>query len=93
MLDLVDTFGAGFVIFVMALLELIGIAWVYGLSNVIRDIEFMLNKKISLVSFRFIKLFILILLFNTIHFMLQYWKFCWGNIFYFRYDSHILFNM
>lgn len=47
MLDLVDTFGAGFVIFIVALLEMVGFVWVYGLGNVVRDIEFMLNRKIS----------------------------------------------
>jgi len=47
MLELVDYFGAGFVIYVMATLEMIGIVWVYGLSNIVRDIEFMLNRKIS----------------------------------------------
>lgn len=48
MLDLVDTFGAGFVIFIVALLEMVGFIWVYGLNNVVRDIEFMLNMKIGL---------------------------------------------
>jgi solute carrier family 6 amino acid transporter-like protein 5/7/9/14 len=47
MLDLVDHFGAGFVIYVMATLEMIGICWIYGLSNVVRDVEYMLNKKIG----------------------------------------------
>jgi len=31
----------------MAVLEMIGITWVYGLNNITRDIEFMLNRKIS----------------------------------------------
>jgi solute carrier family 6 amino acid transporter-like protein 5/7/9/14 len=48
MLDLVDTFGAGFVILFMATMEMIGFIWVYGLSNIIRDVEFMLNKRISI---------------------------------------------
>jgi len=47
MLDLVDHFGAGFVIYIMATLEMIGICWFYGLSNVVRDIEFMLSMKLS----------------------------------------------
>ena len=33
MLTLVDYFGANFVIYVMATLEVIGVAWVYGLNN------------------------------------------------------------
>ncbi|OXA50584.1 Sodium-dependent nutrient amino acid transporter 1 [Folsomia candida] len=47
MLELVDTFGAGFIIFIVALLEMIGFVWIYGLNNLVRDIEFMLNIKIS----------------------------------------------
>lgn len=47
MLELVDYFGAGFAIYVLATLEMVGIVWIYGLSNVVRDIEFMLNRKIS----------------------------------------------
>jgi solute carrier family 6 amino acid transporter-like protein 5/7/9/14 len=47
MITLVDHFGAGFVIYIMATLEVIGIAWIYGLSNFCRDIEFMLNIKIG----------------------------------------------
>lgn len=51
MLDLVDYFGATFVIYVMATVEIIGIIWVYGLNNVCRDIEFMLEDKIGKVGF------------------------------------------
>jgi len=47
MLTLVDYFGANFVIYVMATLEVIGVAWCYGLNRFCRDIEFMLNIKIG----------------------------------------------
>ena len=46
-LDLVDYFGVAFVIFLTSILEVAGIVWVYGLSNFLSDIEFMLNMKIG----------------------------------------------
>lgn len=45
--DLVNYFGAGFIIYIIATLELIGIVFVYGLKNIVRDIEFMLERKVS----------------------------------------------
>lgn len=42
-----DYYGAGFVIFVMSTLEIIGIAWIYGVGNFCTDLEFMLNRKIG----------------------------------------------
>ncbi|CAG7629218.1 unnamed protein product [Allacma fusca] len=47
MLELVDHFGANFVIYVMATIEVMGVAWVYGLNNFLRDIEFMLGIRIG----------------------------------------------
>jgi solute carrier family 6 amino acid transporter-like protein 5/7/9/14 len=47
MLTLVDNFGGNFTIYVLATLEVIGIAWVYGLTNICHDIEFMLQIKIG----------------------------------------------
>jgi len=44
---LVDFFGGGFVIYTVSIMEVVGIAWVYGLYNWIADIEFMLNIKIG----------------------------------------------
>lgn len=47
MVTLVDNFGGNVNIYILATLECIGIAWVYGLKNFVRDVEFMLNKKVS----------------------------------------------
>ncbi|XP_035710053.1 sodium-dependent nutrient amino acid transporter 1 [Folsomia candida] len=47
LITLVDYYGAGFVIFVMSTLEIIGIAWIYGVGNFCTDLEFMLNRKIG----------------------------------------------
>ncbi|OXA59234.1 sodium-dependent nutrient amino acid transporter 1 [Folsomia candida] len=47
MTDLVDFFGGGFVIYVMSTLEVIGVAWCYGLYNFINDMEFMTGKRLS----------------------------------------------
>jgi len=48
LITLVDYFGASFVIYILATLEIIGVAWIYGVSNFSRDLEFMLNIKIGL---------------------------------------------
>lgn len=46
-LDIVDYFGGGFIIFLMATIETIGICWIYGLNRFVRDIEFMLGIKLN----------------------------------------------
>lgn len=45
--SLVDHFGGQFLVFVLAILELLGVVWIYGLENFCWDIEFMLKRKIS----------------------------------------------
>ena len=47
MLTLVDTFGSSFIIYMMVVLEVIAVSWVYGLSNISRDIEFMLKRPVG----------------------------------------------
>lgn len=47
MLDLVDFYGGGFVIYTMCTLEMVGVAWCYGLYNFINDMEFMLGRKLG----------------------------------------------
>lgn len=41
--DLVDYFGGGFIIFVLIIIETIAINWIYGLRKIVRDIKFMLD--------------------------------------------------
>lgn len=48
MLTLVDYFGGTFIVFVLAIIELVAIFWVYGLENFCLDLEFMSNRKVSL---------------------------------------------
>jgi len=48
MLDLIDHYGSGFVIYVMAMLECAGVSYVYGLGNFCNDIEFMLGRKVGI---------------------------------------------
>ncbi|ODM96691.1 Sodium-dependent nutrient amino acid transporter 1 [Orchesella cincta] len=48
MLDLIDHYGSGFVVYVMAMLECAGISYVYGLSNICNDIEFMLGRHVGI---------------------------------------------
>ncbi|XP_055844970.1 sodium-dependent nutrient amino acid transporter 1-like [Episyrphus balteatus] len=47
-LNLIDFYGGTFVVFVLAIFELIGITWIYGLQNFCDDVEFMTNKKVTL---------------------------------------------
>ncbi|KAI9589591.1 hypothetical protein GQX74_007759 [Glossina fuscipes] len=46
-LNLVDYYGATFVIFGLALFQICGISWVYGLQNFCDDIEYMTNRPVS----------------------------------------------
>lgn len=45
MLNLVDHFGGTFLIFVLAIGELVGIMWIYGLENLCNDVEFMIQRR------------------------------------------------
>lgn len=47
-LNLVDFFGGTYVVFALAIFEMIGIAWIYGLQNFCDDVEFMLGKKVTI---------------------------------------------
>lgn len=47
-LNLVDTYGGTYPIFCLAIFELIGIFWIYGLESFCDDIEFMTNMKVSI---------------------------------------------
>ena len=42
-LDLMDTYGAGMSVIIIAMCELIAIMWVYGVRNYCRDIKAMLG--------------------------------------------------
>ncbi|KAA0194672.1 nutrient amino acid transporter 1-like [Hyalella azteca] len=46
-LTLIDYYGGGFLIFILAALEVIAVHWVYGIKRFCLDIEFMLNRKTS----------------------------------------------
>ncbi|XP_059478116.1 sodium-dependent nutrient amino acid transporter 1 isoform X3 [Neocloeon triangulifer] len=46
-LDLVDYFSGTFIIYILALTEIIGISWIYGVNNFCRDLEFMLGIKVG----------------------------------------------
>lgn len=45
MLNLVDHFGGTFLVFTLAIFELIGVLWIYGLDDFCDDVEFMLNRR------------------------------------------------
>ncbi|KAF0310441.1 Sodium-dependent nutrient amino acid transporter 1 [Amphibalanus amphitrite] len=45
LLNLVDYFGGGFIIFVLATLETIAIHWVYGINRFCDDIQFMIGQR------------------------------------------------
>ncbi|XP_065367623.1 sodium-dependent nutrient amino acid transporter 1-like [Calliphora vicina] len=48
MLNYIDFYAVTFVAIVLGIFELISAGWVYGVKNICRDIEFMLNIKTSL---------------------------------------------
>lgn len=45
MLNLVDHFGASFIVFVLAIFELLAVSYIYGLDRFCKDVEFMLKIK------------------------------------------------
>jgi solute carrier family 6 (neurotransmitter transporter, glycine) member 5/9 len=45
MLQFMDFYGASFIAFMLAIAELVTIAWIYGVDRLCKDIEFMLNIK------------------------------------------------
>ncbi|XP_015590857.1 sodium-dependent nutrient amino acid transporter 1 [Cephus cinctus] len=47
-LTLVDYYGTSFVVFVLAVFEITGIIWIYGLENILNDMEFMLGRRESM---------------------------------------------
>jgi len=47
-LELVDFFGGGFIIFVLAMVEILAVSWIYGIKNVTRDIKFMINVSVGI---------------------------------------------
>jgi solute carrier family 6 amino acid transporter-like protein 5/7/9/14 len=65
-LDLVDSYGAGFIIYIIAILELIGMIWFYGLNNIVYDIEFMLKKKKLSIYWKLCWLLIPVVLFAVL---------------------------
>ncbi|XP_042205816.1 sodium-dependent nutrient amino acid transporter 1-like isoform X2 [Homarus americanus] len=44
-LELINYYGGGFIIFILVVFEVAAIHWVYGVNNFCRDIEFMLGRK------------------------------------------------
>ncbi|XP_068205011.1 sodium-dependent nutrient amino acid transporter 1-like [Palaemon carinicauda] len=44
-LELINYYGGGFIIFILVIFEMAAVHWVYGINNFCRDIEFMLNRK------------------------------------------------
>jgi len=47
-LDLVDRFGANFVIYVLAIIEVSAVAYVYGINSFLKDLSFMLGFPIGI---------------------------------------------
>jgi len=47
-LELVDYYGGSLLILILALIEIIAIAWIYRVNNVVRDINFMLKMNLGI---------------------------------------------
>lgn len=45
MVNLVDFYSFSLLIYVMAIAQLVTIGWIYGVRQICRDVEFMLNSK------------------------------------------------
>ncbi|XP_031631151.1 sodium-dependent nutrient amino acid transporter 1-like [Contarinia nasturtii] len=43
-LNLVDFFGASFIVFILAIAEMVAVCWIYGVDRLCRDAEFMINR-------------------------------------------------
>ena len=43
-LNLVDYFGASFIVFVLAIAEIVAVVWIYGIKRFCKDVEFMLGR-------------------------------------------------
>ena len=46
-LDLMDTYGAGFAVLWIGIWELVGLMWIYGFKNVSKDIALMIGSEPS----------------------------------------------
>lgn len=46
-MGIVDHFGGTFLFFALAIIEITGIIWVYGLRNFCLNMEFMLERKVT----------------------------------------------
>ncbi|XP_068216771.1 sodium-dependent nutrient amino acid transporter 1-like [Palaemon carinicauda] len=47
-LTIVNYYGGGMPVIFLMIFELIGVMWIYGIKNFLRDIEFMLNRKMGI---------------------------------------------
>ena len=47
LLGLVDYYGGSLLVLALALVEVLGVAWVYGVSTIIRDLNIMLNRNLG----------------------------------------------
>jgi len=47
LLELVDYYGGGLLVLTLALVEIIAIAWIYGVGNVIKDLNMMLKTELG----------------------------------------------
>ncbi|XP_031621110.1 sodium-dependent nutrient amino acid transporter 1-like [Contarinia nasturtii] len=45
LLSLVDFYGASFIVFILAIGEIVAVCWIYGVNRLCRDIEFMISVK------------------------------------------------
>ena len=46
-MDIVGQLGGDFIIYLMVVLQTVGVCWIYGLKRFMRDIEFMLGLKLN----------------------------------------------
>ena len=49
-MDIVGTQGRDFIVYLMVVVQTVGICWIYGFDGFIRDIEFMLRIKLFVLE-------------------------------------------
>ncbi|XP_055593807.1 sodium- and chloride-dependent glycine transporter 1 [Uranotaenia lowii] len=47
LLQLLDWYSASISVILICLIEVIGVAWIYGIANFIRDVEFMIDRPVA----------------------------------------------
>uniref|UniRef100_A0AAG5D881 Transporter n=1 Tax=Anopheles atroparvus TaxID=41427 RepID=A0AAG5D881_ANOAO len=68
LIQLLDWYSASIAVILVCIVEVIAVAWIYGCENFVRDIQFMIDRKVErfwIVSWKFVTPVVLIFIFFT----------------------------